>query len=56
MKEKLLIHLLQGIPCHSCLLVCHYSVIPGLSLRVGVTERLTSDSYTLGTFEDHFGL
>lgn len=48
MKQTLLTHLLQGIPRYSCLLACRYSVMTGLSLCVGVTERLTSDSLHVG--------
>lgn len=43
--KKCFVLLSQGTPYHGCLLICHYySVMTGLSLCVGVTERLTSDS------------
>ena len=48
LKRSCLVHSLQGTLCHGCLLICYYTIMTGLSLCVGVAERLTRDSLHTG--------
>lgn len=58
MKEKKLLFIYYGahrLMLPVSVLLSLYSVVTGLSLCVGVTERPVI-LYTLGTLENHFGL
>lgn len=48
LKRSRLVHSLQGTLCHGCLVICYYTIMTGLSLCVGVAERLTRDSLHTG--------